>query len=66
MDSFEDFGSHWARGMRFGRPKLKIAAYDTFENPKWANPAPDWDFGQILMYFLKILNLATLLVAITP
>ena len=66
MDSFEDFGSHWSRGMRFGRPKLKIAAYDTFENPKLSNPAPDWDFGQILVYFLKFLNLATLVVATTP
>ena len=63
MVSFKDFGSDWSRHMRFGRPKLKIAAYDTFENPKWSNPAPDWGFGQILVYFLKIL---ILVVAITP
>ena len=66
MDSFEDFDSHWSRGKRFGRPKLKFASVTHFQNPILAKYAPDWDFAQILVHFLKILDFAALVVAGTP
>ena len=65
-DSFEDFDSHWSRGERFGRPKLKLHRRKIFQNPILAKYAPDWDFAQILVYFLKILDFAALVVAGTP
>ena len=55
LDSFEDFDSHWSRGKRFGRPKLKFASVTHFQNPILAKYAPDWDFAQILVHFWKIL-----------
>ena len=66
VDSFEGFGSHWWRGNRFGRSKLKISRVYTLENPKWSNPAPDWDFGKILVYFLENLHFAVLVVVGNP
>ena len=53
LDSFEDFDSHWSRGMRFGRPTPKIASVTHFQNPILAKYAPDWDSAQILVHFLK-------------
>ena len=53
MDSIEGFGSHWWRGKRFGRPKLKLHRLTHFQNPILAKSAPDWDFGQIFVYFRK-------------
>ena len=66
LDSLRCVNSHWSRGERFGRPKLKIARVYTLQNPKRSNPAPEWDFGQILVHFLKILIFAALVVATTP
>ena len=65
VDSFEDFDSHWWRGKCLNRLKLKIARVDRLENPKWPNPVPDWDFGQISVHFLNFLNIAALVAATT-
>ena len=46
--------------------KTEVTSSDTFSKSDSGQIAPDWDFGQILVHFLKILNFAALVVADTP
>ena len=66
LDSLRCVSSHWSCQKRFGRPKLKLHRRKIFQNPILAKYAPDWDFAQILVHFLKILIFAALVVATTP
>jgi hypothetical protein len=53
LDSLEDFEKKKSRGKRFGRSKLNFASVTHFQNPVLAKSAPEWDFGQIFVYFRK-------------
>ena len=61
-DSFEDFGSHWSRGKRFGRPKLKLHCLTHSKIRFWTNP-PQTGILSDFVAFLENLEFSLFVVA---